>query len=185
MLKERPTTPVGIPQQRLNKERNPMSLTPTCLIGVVALTALCAADSTLSAHVQPGLEEIPALLNGKPLDNAPNDDELKRALKARYNERLILTRAHYTGYLRGTEMVAGTIESARRLLTAGMELSENSADRLKLLRQMREICVKLEAIMIANEIHTKKPLEISRVREFQLEITIEELRIKKTITKPK
>jgi hypothetical protein len=156
------------------------------LIAVMVFAALCAAESTLMAQVQQKpIDELPSILKAKPLENAPADDELQRALKARYNERQMLTRAHYTGYLAGTEMVSGTLDSARRLLNAGMELNESAPDRLKLLTQMREVCEKLEAIMIANEVHTRKPLEISRLREFQLEISIEVLRIKKAMSKPK
>jgi hypothetical protein len=153
---------------------------------ILAATAICGSQSAVLAQPEKqGEEAIPALFRAKPLENAPGDDELHKLLKARYNERLALTLAHCRGYRTGSELVSPTIESARRLLRAGMDLNEGPAERRVFLLQVDDAAKKLEAMMQGRNQGDARQLEARILREFQLEIAIEIHKTKKGATKSK
>lgn len=130
----------------------------------------------------------PPILTAKPLQSAPGDDDLTKLLKALYNERLGLAVLHYENLVGGVENnTEALVDSARRLLRAGMEIYQRPQQKIDLLKQMLELSRKADMIMdwigdpkanktIAPE---RRELERRKVREFKLELEIEMLRVKK------
>ena len=129
----------------------------------------------------------PPLLTAKPLEGTPNDDDLRKLLKALYNERLAQTSRHYRNLRGGINLnTEALVDSARRLLSAGLEIHQGPKEKIDFVERMLELCNKGD--MIADHIDGKKyatikpetrVLERHKLREFRLELQIEILRAKK------
>jgi hypothetical protein len=165
---------------------------PSLLLWALSLITAFSACANLGAKPsEKELEEIPAIITAKPLKEAPGDSESQKLLKALYNERLALLAGYFLDYRRGEwEKSTEVLHAARRLMRVGMELHDKSKDKIDLLKQLLEVSKKLEtftehrAEMVPNP-QTKdkyeRSLELERhkLREFNLEVEIEMLKVKK------
>jgi hypothetical protein len=128
--------------------------------------------------------ELPALLKAKPLQEDPKDDELRKLLKARYNEAVAETSIVYVQYVRINGRLDSFIEATQRLLKAGLELHENPTEQVKLLNQYMELTKDAEkAAKLRNDSGQAHPSELPRARYYRLDAEIQLLRAKRQADK--
>jgi hypothetical protein len=132
--------------------------------------------------------KAPALLTRLPLKVDTKDDEMRKLLKARYNEAL----AEVEGLTRMFQMaVAGVsydsvAEARQRLLQAGLELCDRPADKVALLTQFVELSKETEKIAQARlEAARGSDSAIHRFRYQRLDAEIQLLRAKREADKAK
>lgn len=92
--------------------------------------------------------KLPALLSGKPLKEDPSDDEMRKLLKARYNESVAALKEYYElTSLPGVDTIYSLDElygGWHRLLTAGLALSNRPGEKIALLTQYIDIVKAIE-----------------------------------------
>src|SRR5438552_1100659 len=102
----------------------------TCLC-TAAFTGEPAGDGELQKHapmlekLQDKFHEPPGILSTKRVETG--DNELRKLLNARYNERLTITLVEYTAFgsgNAGSTNIDALIASARKLFTHGMDLAD-------------------------------------------------------------
>jgi hypothetical protein len=134
----------------------------------------------------------PALLTAKPLEPAKGDDELRKLLKALYNERLTFALSRYKkdGPFDTPFGVQQQLQSAQRLLTIGLQLYDTPEEKNLLLKGVEEFGKKaaagisymeLSAQLTGAAMPTPEALEQARhqLREFELEVQIQRLKVHK------
>jgi hypothetical protein len=100
--------------------------------------ALLAGRSTAQPPHLPD-EGLPAMLRAPPLADAPGDSELRRLLKARYNEGAAETRALLSIWELGRGALEEVCARGERLADAGLDLAERPADRVLVMSQYLEL----------------------------------------------
>jgi hypothetical protein len=92
-------------------------------------------------------EKPPALLTAKPLKVDPKDDELRKLLKARYNEALAEAKGYYEFEKLPVDRLINFDDLYgrwQRLVQAGLELCDKPAEKVALLTQYVELTKDLE-----------------------------------------
>jgi hypothetical protein len=86
-----------------------------------------------------GVVKLPVLLSGKPVKTDPGEDELRKLVKARYNEALGEAKGIYEQYLDGRAEWEGVLSSCQRVVQAGLELCDKPADKVDVLTKYLEV----------------------------------------------
>lgn len=110
--------------------------------GVVVL--LTSPALALAADAEDA--KLPAILEAKPLKPAPGDDELRKALIARYNAAIGEVKARYQEFLAGKTTMEAMADCSRRLVHSRQELGEKPADLVAFLEQYVELAKIIEKI---------------------------------------
>lgn len=90
--------------------------------------------------------KLPALLSTEPVKQDPKDDELRKLLKARYNEAVAEMKARFTEFQAGKTTIDSMRGPSQRLVEAGLELNDGPKDRVKLLERLLEVAKEVERI---------------------------------------
>jgi hypothetical protein len=131
--------------------------------------------------------KVPALLTGQPLKEEPKDDELRKLLKARYNEALADKETLSEVSKAGRADYDLVVEARQRLLQAGLELCDKPTDKVALLTQFVEQTKAAEEFIEARKQagrNTGSPT-IHRLRYQRLDAEIQLLRAKREADKAK
>jgi hypothetical protein len=127
----------------------------------------------------------PAIVLEKPQEIAPDDDESIRLLKMLYNERLDFTKSYYKAYAGPVEgSIDLVLNSARRLLSVGMELQPKPEQTIALLQKMQELAAKMDLLMGIGK-RRGEGYNPQKLREFKLEVELQLLKAKKALAKDK
>jgi hypothetical protein len=133
-----------------------------------------------------GEVRLPALLSGKPLKVDPEDDEQLKLLKGRYNEAVGEAKAIYQQYFLGRATSDELYGSLQRVVQGGLELSDNSAEKVALLRQYAETTVEVEKFIRAlHDAHKIRIRDLHRARYEHLNAEILLNRAKREADKAK
>jgi hypothetical protein len=128
--------------------------------------------------------KLPALLTAKPLKEDPKDDELRKLLKARYNEAVGEVKGLYAMYTAGRGTLDSFVEAGQRLVHAGLELYDKPADKVALLTQFVELTKEAEKIAQARLDAAIVPItELRRARYQRLDAEIRLLRARREAEK--
>ena len=105
------------------------------------LLMLAGSSAARAAQPQPDQPETkgPALLSRQPLKEDPKDDELRKLLKARYNEALAEAKGLYKMYLAARASPESFADAGQRLMRAGLELCDKPGEKVALLTQFVEL----------------------------------------------
>jgi hypothetical protein len=158
-----------------------------CLL--LALGANATAQAPTKKTAAAPEEKVPALLAAKPLKADPKDDELRKLLKARYNDVLAEAQAYWkTDKAPGTSIINLDDPYGRyqRLVQAGLAVRETPAERVALLAQYVELTRQLEK-------ETKKRVDegrweapaLHRARYERLDAEVQLVRAKREAAKAK
>jgi hypothetical protein len=128
---------------------------PLCLlIALVGYSSAQAAEQQKPPD-QPEVK-LPALLSAKPLKIDPKDDELRKLLKARYNEAVSEARDCYEFEEFARKYGPSQLYDAdylygmwQRVVQSGLELCDTPAEKVALLTQYLEVTRKAEKYMQA------------------------------------
>ncbi len=136
---------------------------------------------------------LPALLSAKSLKEDPQDDELRKLLKARYNEAVSEAKAYYE-----QEQLANrnAVELTRnedyryrmlqRVVQAGLDLCDTPAEKIALLKQYLEVTKEDEKRTQARYDAHRIPIgDLNRARYERLDAEIRVLRAKREADKAK
>lgn len=139
-------------------------------------TLLAFASNGLSAaQPQPDEGPLPAILKAKSLKPAAGDDELRKLLIARYNAAVSEMEVRYAEFLAGKTGMDVFVDVAKRLVEAGVEVSDKPAEQLRFREDFLELAVEVERIQKvrfdAARI-TKADLECARYLRLDAEIQV-------------
>ncbi len=130
--------------------------------------------------------KVPDLVTGQPFKEDPKDDELRKLLKARYNEALVEVEGLTRMYQMARASYDSVAEARQRLLQAGLELCEKPADKVALLTQFVESTKESEKLVRAHlEAARGTESAIHRLRYQRLDAEIQLLRAKREADKAK
>jgi hypothetical protein len=90
--------------------------------------------------------KLPALVSAKSLKVDPKDDELRKLLKARYNDAVGDAKAVYEDYVHGRATYDKLYGSWQRVVQAGLELCDKPAQKVALLTQYLEATKEAEKL---------------------------------------
>jgi outer membrane efflux protein len=137
--------------------------------------------------------KVPALLSAKSVKADPKDDELRKLLKARYNEAVSEAKAYYE-----LEQLANrnAVELTRnedyryrmlqRVVQAGLELCDTPGEKVALLKQYLEVTKEDEKRTQARYDAQRIPIgDLNRARYERLDAEIRLLRAKREADKAK
>jgi hypothetical protein len=123
---------------------------PLCLLMVLAGNSAAQAPQTEKPPDRPKVK-LPALLSAKPLKDDPKDDELRKLLKARYNEALAEARDFYEfedlanhNAIEWYPTANDRYRMLQRVVQAGLDVCETPARKVALLTQFLEVTRGLE-----------------------------------------
>ena len=152
------------------------------------LLMLASRSPALAPQPQPGQREAkePALLTARPLKEDPKDDELRKLLKARYNEALGEVQGLYRMFQTARASLDSFAEAEQRLVQAGLELCDKPADKVALLTQYVELTRAAEKVAQARfEAARGTESAVRRARYQRLDAEIQLLRAKREADKAK
>jgi hypothetical protein len=157
---------------------------------IAAGLALCLLNLTGScvAGQAPQPDEpapkLPALLSAKPVKDEPTDDELRKHLKARYNEVLSEGTILYGRYNTGQSGSGRLVEAAKRLVQAGLELHDKQVEKVTLLTHYVELLKDVEkATQALHDMGRVTKLDLHWIRYQRQDAQIQLLRAKRVTTK--
>jgi hypothetical protein len=128
----------------------------------------------------------PALLSAKPLKEDPKDDELRKLLKARYNEGVGEVKMRHEQYKFGLGGIDDLFQAGQRLVQAGLELHDKSAEKVVLLTQYLELTKDIEKLSQTRyDAGLSQPAELCRARYQRLDAEIQLLRAKREADRDK
>lgn len=152
---------------------------------LLMLTSYSAPQAPQPQPAQPGTK-VQDLLTGRPLKEDPKDDELRKLLKARYNEALAEVEGRSNLFKNGRAPFDSIAEPSQRLLRAGLELCDKPADKVALLTQFVERTKAVEKYAQARlESARGTGPELRRLRYQRLDAEIQLLRAKREADKAK
>ena len=124
--------------------------------------------------------KLPAVLEGKPLEPAKDDDEMRKLLKGRYNAALREAKGRYGQFLAGKVTAEALAPSTRRLLRAELALCDKAADRIKVREQFLLMAKEVERIIkLRHDAGRIEEPEVAQAEHDRLDAEIELLREKK------
>jgi hypothetical protein len=133
---------------------------------------------------QPG-EKPPALLAAQPHKEDPQDDELRKLLKARYNEALAEAKTYYEDEKSPRDRLIHYDDLYgrwQRLVQAGLELCDKPAEKVSLLTQYVEVNKDMErGIQERVDVGREVEYALHRARYQRLDAEIQLLRAKREV----
>jgi hypothetical protein len=150
-------------------------------LALFLLPASYSAAQAPQRRPDPSGTKLPSLLTAKPVKEDPKDDELRKLLKARYNDAVgemkVLSKMYREGRA-GTDALLN--EAGQRLVRAGLELYDKPAERVALLTQYVELTMLVEKV-VQGRYDTGQPVarELHRARYQRLDAEIRLLRAKR------
>jgi hypothetical protein len=151
-------------------------------LSLALLLSLVLADRLSAQQAGSEKQNAPVHLALKPADAEPQDDELRKLLKARYNEALDeLKERSDQLFLKGIELggFAQVFDSANRFVRAGLELREKPAERVEILTQVLELARTAEKLaqsyFNANKL-SSQDLHYARYSRLDIEIQLSRAR---------
>ncbi len=130
--------------------------------------------------------KAPAFLEAKPLKEDPKDDELRKLLKARYNEALAAAQGYRTLYQSARVSFHDLGEAQQRLMQAGLELCETPADKIALYTRLVELDKNVEEVAKARmDAARGTEAELHRARYQRLDAEVQLFRAKREADKAK
>jgi hypothetical protein len=136
--------------------------------------------------------KVIALLTAKTVKEDRKDDELRKLLKARYNEAVADMKVLYKLYRAGASSgdrpatVRLLFEESSRLVQAGLELFEEQSEKVKLLTLYVELAREAEKLIEAmHRVNRVGDRELHRMRYERLDAEIQLLRCKRGADKAK
>ena len=160
---------------------------PECWL-TLALLVMQAGDVIARGPQPSGQAEdkLPAILSAEPLKEDPKDDELRKLLKARYNEAIAEMKARFQEFEAGKGALDTMLGASRRVLESGLELSDNPRERVKLLEQFLEMAKEVEKIKKAQIESGRNPIaELHEARHLRIDTEIRLLRARRQAAKGK
>jgi hypothetical protein len=152
---------------------------------IIILVTYSAAQVPQPQPVKPEVK-LPHLLTAEPLKEDPRDDELRKLLKARYNEVVGEVKGLYQLYMAGRGSIDIFAEAGQRLVQAGLELYDKPAEKVTLLTQYLELTKEVEKLAQArHDAGQVFVTEIHRARYQRLDAEIQLLRAKREAEKAK
>lgn len=128
--------------------------------------------------------DVRAVLSGEPLKEDPKDDELRKLLKARYNEVLSEEGGFAAMHRRDWASAESLAETRQRRLQAGLDLCDRPADKIALLNQFVEQTKDQEKLAQAmKEAARGTQMTIHRFRYQRFDAEIQRLRAQREIDK--
>jgi hypothetical protein len=153
---------------------------------LLVLLAAAAAAQAPQGHADGPEQNLPAFLTAKPIAEDPSDDELRKLLKARYNEAVGEVNALYAMYLAGRSDMDLFADAGQRLVQAGLELYDNPSDKIALLTQYVELTKGLESLAQARHDAGQAIIsDLHRARYQRLTAEIQLLRAKREANRAK
>jgi hypothetical protein len=129
-------------------------------------------------------QDPPPILTTNPLQFSRDDDEVRKKLKALYNQRVAITKELYVEYRSYKELKCDLLlNSARRLVRTGLEVYDKPEEQVDFLKQMMELPTRLAAVM-DKRLRTA-PLDREKLGEFTAELEYEMAKAKKAAAKEK
>jgi hypothetical protein len=113
---------------------------------ILAALALLGGLAPSAARADDDDVKLPAVLEGKPLEAAKGDDELRKLLKARYNAALQETKGRFMQLLAGKATSETLADCGRRLLRSELELCDKPADRVKVREKWLTLAKEVERV---------------------------------------
>ncbi len=152
---------------------------------LLMLAGVVAAQAPPPQPAPPGTKGSD-LLTAEPLKDDPTDDELRKLLKARYNEALGEVQGQYRLYQKGQGTLESVTEAERRLVQAGLEVYDRPADKIALLAQYVELARATEKMAQARlEAARGTDMAVRRARYQRLDAEIQLLRARREAAKAK
>jgi hypothetical protein len=150
-----------------------------CAIALL-LAAYCATPAPTQA---PGGSEaeLPALLKAEPVKADPQDDDLRKLLKERYNEAVAEMSERSRQMRAGSTTFDSCFVAAQRLVPAGLELSEKPADQVALLEKYVALAKQYERLLedrLERGIRGFSKAELHQVKYARADAEIQLLRAK-------
>jgi hypothetical protein len=121
----------------------------------------------------------------KQMKEAAGDNELRKLLKARYNEKLAETMHVIERQRAGVIVGYEVADVARELMRAGLDAHERPEDKVGFLKQILELTEDLKTILEKREPAALPPHHLPRIRAIVLEVRIEMLKLKTDAPKAK
>lgn len=159
-----------------------------CAVPLTFLLAGFAAGQTPEPQPNgPALDEGKLPVKFERYKPDPKDDELKKLLKERFNAALDEVEARYRMLVSGMVITLDVLPDAqRRLVIAGLELREEPADKIELLKNNVEVARAIEKLIQGRaELRRARTTELYRATHFRLDAEIELLRAKQATEKAK
>ena len=123
---------------------------------------------------------VPAALKREPLVPAAGDDELKKLLKARYNAALTLAQIGFARYAAGTPDSSSIWEANSRLLVAGLELTDDPKEKVKMHELNVQLALEIEGHAKAmRDAGLTNPRNLSTATYHRLDAEVQLLRAKR------
>jgi hypothetical protein len=123
-------------------------LLPTRRLALVLLIAFginAAGRETEPRQPEPK-GKLPALLTTDPLKPEANDDEVRKLLKARYNEAIAELKAGFSEFQTGRTTITSILGTFRRIVESGADLEGSQDEKGILLEQLLEVAKEIEKI---------------------------------------
>jgi hypothetical protein len=87
---------------------------------------------------------VPAILKAKPRKSAAGDDELRKLVTARYNAAAAEMEIRLKEYLEGRVPLESMVDTARRVVESGLEVSDSAEEQQALREKFLELAVAIE-----------------------------------------
>jgi hypothetical protein len=132
--------------------------------------------------------KLPALLASNPLKADPADNELRRLLKARYNEAVSEAKAFYMEepFIDRIDTQDALYGRWQRVVQAGLELCDKPADKVTLLSQYVDVAKELEQETKSRCDAGRLPIyHLHRARYQRLDAEIQLMRARRDAENPK
>jgi hypothetical protein len=148
----------------------------SCLIaGLIGFSVAEAGEG------QADERKVPAILLVKPVEEDPNDDELRKLIRARYNTAVLEVQHARQLFLGGRVTFDNVASAGQRLVQAGLEYHRSPAERGELLSQYVELTREYERAIeskVNNGVEGHQVLYQARFERLNAEIQL--LRFKQT-----
>jgi hypothetical protein len=133
-----------------------------------------------------------AIVDAKPLKEDPKDDDLRKLLKARYNEALVAVQGLYQRGADGQVYACEVYDPDafyhpwHRLVTSGLEVVDTQAERVALLaHQVEAMKAEEKETQLKFDVGRAVAAPLHRARYERLDAEIKLLRAKREADKPK
>ncbi|OAI39038.1 hypothetical protein AYO40_06160 [Planctomycetaceae bacterium SCGC AG-212-D15] len=161
------------------------------LLAILTALAISTMNMPVPAKDGDGTEaKLPALLSAKPLRVDPKDDEMRKLLKARYNEAVSYGKAYYIMRSNPEANFApdqdGFYALWKRIVDAGLDLCDAPPEKVKLFSQYVEVAREAEALEKARHEAGRVPAsDFHRARYERIDAEVRLLRAKREMERGK